>query len=136
MSVPIPNTLTLSSDCESLRWLQNLSMLQCVRISYKVLTRPDSHRWRLLHLDVYQFVLEPVSVYDPTDKCCKLDATYIGFHKGMRAQGIDRTKFIYYSGLQPWLSYWGVFWYAANFASNCILITHTCRANQGVLSSF
>jgi amino acid transporter len=26
--------------------------------------------------------------------------------------GIDRTQFIYYSGLQPWLSYWGVFWTA------------------------
>ena len=28
----------------------------------------------------------------------------------MRAQGFDRKKLIYYSSLQPWLSYWGVFW--------------------------
>src|SRR5690349_942230 len=26
--------------------------------------------------------------------------------------GIDRTNFIYYSRLQPYLSYWGVFWTA------------------------
>ena len=30
--------------------------------------------------------------------------------RGMRAQGIDRKKLIYHSNLQPWLSYWGVFW--------------------------
>ena len=28
----------------------------------------------------------------------------------MKAQGIDRKKLVYYSNLQPWLSYWGVFW--------------------------
>ena len=28
----------------------------------------------------------------------------------MKAQGFDRTKSIYYSSLQPWLSIWGVFW--------------------------
>lgn len=26
----------------------------------------------------------------------------------MKAQGIDRTKFVYYSRLQPWLAIWGV----------------------------
>ena len=28
----------------------------------------------------------------------------------MRAQGFDRRKLIYHSNLQPWLSYWGLFW--------------------------
>ena len=30
--------------------------------------------------------------------------------RGFKAQGLDRKKLIYYSSLQPWLSYWGVFW--------------------------
>ena len=30
--------------------------------------------------------------------------------RGMKAQGFDRRKLIYNSGLQPWLSYWGIFW--------------------------
>jgi yeast amino acid transporter len=28
----------------------------------------------------------------------------------MKAQGFDRTKLVYYSSLQPWLSIWGIFW--------------------------
>ncbi|KAJ1300845.1 hypothetical protein OPQ81_002485 [Rhizoctonia solani] len=36
--------------------------------------------------------------------------TYIRFYQGLKAQGIDRKKFIYYSPLQPYLSYWGFFW--------------------------
>jgi len=39
-----------------------------------------------------------------------INLTYLRFYYGMKAQGIDRKKLIYYSGLQPWLSYWGVFW--------------------------
>ena len=30
--------------------------------------------------------------------------------RGFRAQGFDRKKLVYYSSLQPWLSYWGIFW--------------------------
>lgn len=30
--------------------------------------------------------------------------------RGMKAQGFDRRKLSYNSGLQPWLSYWGIFW--------------------------
>ena len=30
--------------------------------------------------------------------------------RGKKAQGFDRKKSAYYSGLQPWLSIWGVFW--------------------------
>ncbi|KAH9940775.1 general amino acid permease 1 [Epithele typhae] len=36
--------------------------------------------------------------------------TYIFFYRGFKAQGLDRTKLVYYNRLQPWLSYWGVFW--------------------------
>ncbi|KAJ1306593.1 hypothetical protein OPQ81_007593 [Rhizoctonia solani] len=39
-----------------------------------------------------------------------INCTYVRFYQGLKAQGIDRTKFIYYSGLQPYLSYWGIFW--------------------------
>lgn len=39
-----------------------------------------------------------------------MNITYVFFHRGMKAQGIDRTKLIYHSKLQPWLSYWGIFW--------------------------
>ncbi len=28
----------------------------------------------------------------------------------MRAQGLDRTKLIYHSKLQPYLAYWGIGW--------------------------
>ncbi|KIP01515.1 hypothetical protein PHLGIDRAFT_131234 [Phlebiopsis gigantea 11061_1 CR5-6] len=39
-----------------------------------------------------------------------MNITYLFFYRGMRAQGIDRTKLVYFSRLQPWLSYWGIFW--------------------------
>jgi len=39
-----------------------------------------------------------------------INLTYLRFYYGMKAQGIDRKKLIYYSSLQPWLGYWGVFW--------------------------
>ena len=39
-----------------------------------------------------------------------INITFIFFYRGKIAQGFDRTKSAYYNGLQPWLSYWGVFW--------------------------
>jgi amino acid transporter len=39
-----------------------------------------------------------------------VDTTYIGFYRGLKAQRIDRTKFAYYSPLQPFLAIWGTFW--------------------------
>ncbi|PSS35352.1 hypothetical protein PHLCEN_2v1689 [Hermanssonia centrifuga] len=39
-----------------------------------------------------------------------MNLTYVFFYRGMRAQGLDRTKLLYHSKLQPWLSYWGIFW--------------------------
>ena len=60
---------------------------------------------------------------------CAINLTFIRFYQGLKAQGklsqlaciimvliqnrilgIDRKQFIYYSNLQPYLSYWGVFW--------------------------
>ncbi|KAG8861497.1 hypothetical protein FRB96_002946 [Tulasnella sp. 330] len=46
-----------------------------------------------------------------------INLTYLRFYAGLKRQGIDRTKFIYFSSLQPYLSIWGVFW-----TSFCILI--------------
>ncbi|KAI1786152.1 general amino acid permease 1 [Ganoderma leucocontextum] len=39
-----------------------------------------------------------------------MNITYVFFYRGMKAQGLDRTKLLYHSSLQPWLSYWGIFW--------------------------
>ncbi|EJF56365.1 general amino acid permease 1 [Dichomitus squalens] len=39
-----------------------------------------------------------------------MNITYVFFYRGFKAQGLDRTKLVYHSGLQPWLSYWGIFW--------------------------
>ncbi|KAI5122499.1 hypothetical protein M0805_001407 [Coniferiporia weirii] len=39
-----------------------------------------------------------------------INLTFIFFYRGKRAQGFDRTKSAYYSSLQPYLSYWGLFW--------------------------
>jgi len=39
-----------------------------------------------------------------------MNITFLRFYYGARAQGIDRTKSAYYNKLQPWLSYWGIFW--------------------------
>lgn len=41
---------------------------------------------------------------------CFTDATYIGFYRGLKAQGIDRRQFGYYSRMQPFAAIWGVFW--------------------------
>ncbi|OBZ74157.1 Arginine permease [Grifola frondosa] len=39
-----------------------------------------------------------------------MNITYVFFYRGMKAQGLDRKKLVYHSSLQPWLSYWGIFW--------------------------
>ncbi|TFY63642.1 hypothetical protein EVG20_g6228 [Dentipellis fragilis] len=39
-----------------------------------------------------------------------INVTYIRFWHGLRAQGIDRKQFVYYSALQPGLAWWGLFW--------------------------
>ncbi|PCH44566.1 general amino acid permease 1 [Wolfiporia cocos MD-104 SS10] len=36
--------------------------------------------------------------------------TYLRFYKGLKVQGIDRTKFSYYNRFQPWLAWWAVGW--------------------------
>jgi len=39
-----------------------------------------------------------------------INLTYLFFYRGMKVQGIDRKQLVYWSGLQPYLSMWGVFW--------------------------
>jgi len=39
-----------------------------------------------------------------------INLTYFFFYRGMKYQGIDRTKLHYYNRLQPWLSIWGLTW--------------------------
>ncbi|KAA1475488.1 hypothetical protein DENSPDRAFT_842273 [Dentipellis sp. KUC8613] len=39
-----------------------------------------------------------------------INLTYIRFWHGLRAQGIDRKQFVYYSALQPGLAWWGLCW--------------------------
>lgn len=39
-----------------------------------------------------------------------LDATYIGFYRGLKAQGISRDNFTYKSAVQPYAAIWGTFW--------------------------
>ncbi|KAJ8587576.1 general amino acid permease 1 [Rhizopogon salebrosus TDB-379] len=39
-----------------------------------------------------------------------INLTYYYFYRGMKYQGIDRTKLHYYNRLQPWLSIWGLTW--------------------------
>ncbi|KZP04956.1 general amino acid permease 1 [Athelia psychrophila] len=41
-----------------------------------------------------------------------MNYTYVRFAKGMKIQGFDRRKLVYYSSLQPYLAYWGMFWTA------------------------
>ncbi|KAK7040056.1 amino acid permease/ SLC12A domain-containing protein [Favolaschia claudopus] len=36
--------------------------------------------------------------------------TYIRFYHGMKAQGIDRTKFVYWNRFQPYPAYWALIW--------------------------
>ncbi|KAF9234077.1 general amino acid permease 1 [Melanogaster broomeanus] len=44
-----------------------------------------------------------------------INLTYLYFYKGLKYQNIDRTKFVYWSKFQPWLSIWGLLM--------CIIIT-------------
>ncbi|KAH7105903.1 general APC amino acid permease [Auriculariales sp. MPI-PUGE-AT-0066] len=39
-----------------------------------------------------------------------INITYLRFYHGMKAQGVDRTKLVYWNRLQPYLSYWGIAW--------------------------
>ncbi|KDQ61937.1 hypothetical protein JAAARDRAFT_31430 [Jaapia argillacea MUCL 33604] len=41
-----------------------------------------------------------------------INVTYVFFYRGFKAQGFDRKKLVYHSNLQPYLSYWGIFWTA------------------------
>ena len=36
--------------------------------------------------------------------------TFVFFYRGLKAQGIDRTKNVYHGPFQPYLAYWGIFW--------------------------
>ncbi|KAJ8455263.1 hypothetical protein ONZ45_g18996 [Pleurotus djamor] len=39
-----------------------------------------------------------------------INVTYARFHAGMKAQGRDLKANIYHNPLQPYVSYWGIFW--------------------------
>ncbi|KAF7343067.1 Amino acid permease/ SLC12A domain-containing protein [Mycena venus] len=39
-----------------------------------------------------------------------ISLTYIRFYHGLKAQGIDRSKFVYWSRFQPYLAYWAFLW--------------------------
>jgi amino acid transporter len=39
-----------------------------------------------------------------------VNLTYVFFHRGQKAQGIDMRQNIYNNRLQPYLAYWGIFW--------------------------
>jgi len=47
-----------------------------------------------------------------------INLTYLRFHAGLKNQGVDRTKFFYYSSFQPYLAWWGVVW-----TTFCVLIS-------------
>ena len=48
-----------------------------------------------------------------------ISVTYLRFYKGMKAQGIDRTKLPYYSEYQPFAA-----WYAVCAISVIMLVSH------------
>ena len=48
-----------------------------------------------------------------------ISITYLRFYKGMKAQGIDRTKLPYYSKYQPFAA-----WYAVCSISVIMLVSH------------
>lgn len=39
-----------------------------------------------------------------------ISLTYIRFYYGLKAQGIDRTKFVYWNRFQPFPAYWALCW--------------------------
>jgi len=39
-----------------------------------------------------------------------INCTYLCFHYGYKKQGFDRKELLYYNSLQPYLSWWGIFW--------------------------
>ncbi|KAJ6562656.1 amino acid permease/ SLC12A domain-containing protein [Mycena capillaripes] len=39
-----------------------------------------------------------------------ISLTYIRFYHGMKAQGIDRTAFVYWNRFQPYPAYWALIW--------------------------
>ncbi|KAJ7485848.1 amino acid permease/ SLC12A domain-containing protein [Mycena latifolia] len=39
-----------------------------------------------------------------------ISLTYIRFYHGLKAQGIDRTKFVYWNRFQPFPAYWALCW--------------------------
>ncbi|KAF9645812.1 general APC amino acid permease [Thelephora ganbajun] len=39
-----------------------------------------------------------------------INCTYLCFHYGYKKQGFNRKELLYYSPLQPYLAWWGIFW--------------------------
>ncbi|CCM02658.1 uncharacterized protein FIBRA_04762 [Fibroporia radiculosa] len=39
-----------------------------------------------------------------------MNVTYLRFYKGLHVQGFDRSKFAYWSRLQPFAAWWAIFW--------------------------
>ena len=50
--------------------------------------------------------------WSPVSLCFSAPVLIANLDNGLKAQGIDRSTFIYSSNLQPYLSIWGVFWTA------------------------
>ncbi|PCH44562.1 general amino acid permease 1 [Wolfiporia cocos MD-104 SS10] len=58
--------------------------------------------------------------------------TYLRFYKGLKVQGIDRTKFSYYNRLQPWLAWWAIGWLAFFILINGYAVFWSFRASNFV----
>ncbi|QRW16929.1 amino acid permease [Rhizoctonia solani] len=50
-----------------------------------------------------------------------INITYVRFYQGLKLQGIDRKQFVYFSGLQPYLSYWVFFDFNASDFITCYI---------------
>ncbi|KAI0091605.1 general amino acid permease 1 [Irpex rosettiformis] len=63
-----------------------------------------------------------------------MHVTYLYFYRGMKAQGFDRTKLIYHSKLQPYLSIWGIFWVIIFILVNGISVFWSFNASDFLTS--
>jgi len=60
--------------------------------------------------------------------------TFVFFYRGMKAQGFDRTKNAYYSPLQPYLAYWGIFWTVTFMLINGFTVFWDFKASEFLTS--
>lgn len=116
LMVRVMEILTSLSVCS---WFVNLS------------TVSGFFSWLGMHITYLFFC---TSLTPSTPRTLYSPARHHHADRGMKAQGFDRTKLVYHSKLQPYLSIWGIFWVSIFILVNGIAVFWDFNASDFLTS--